>query len=65
MSERFNVVETTDRGRHEDIRLFIAEGLDRAVSLPEFGANDSFELIGSSGTSGKGGNSSGTGVFSS
>lgn len=44
ISEHSCVIETTARVHHVHISLVIAEVLDRAGSLPEFGVNDSSEL---------------------
>lgn len=41
MSNQCEVVSTTARQRHEEIRRVIAEGLDRDQSLPAFGASES------------------------
>lgn len=60
MSENCAVVETTAHARHEDICRVIAERLDRARSLPLFGANE-YPAVGcSSGTSGDHGDSRGS-----
>lgn len=65
MSQNYDIVETTVRACHENIRLAIANELDRARSMLEFGANDNSVLDSSSGTSGDGGKLSCVGASSS
>lgn len=65
ISEHCDVIETTALGHLEDIPRVIAEGLDRARSLPELRATYTSAAGFSSGTSGDGGNSSGVGASSS
>lgn len=65
MSAHCDVVETTARVRHENIRRVIAKGLDSAWSLPEFGANDNSAGGSSSGTDDDGGISRSAGAYSS
>lgn len=50
MFEHCDFVETTARAQNDDHRRVIAAGLDRAQSLPEFGANDNSAVGGYSGT---------------
>lgn len=62
MYRHCTLIMTTERACHEDFRCVIAEALDRARSLPGFGANDYSAVgrsLGSSSDSG-GSNDSGT-----
>lgn len=52
---KFNVVETTGRAQRGDIRWAVAEWLDHARSLPEFGSTDESAAGSSLGTSSDGG----------
>lgn len=61
MSGHCDVVDTTARACHEHIPT-IAEGLDCARGLPEFGTNDNPAVGGSPGTISEGGSSSGAGA---
>lgn len=64
-SEHCDVVSTTACALNDDTYRAIAEGLDRARSLPEFGANGKSAVDRSSCTSSDGGSSSRKGAPSS
>lgn len=62
-SKPCGVYKTTARARHENNRRFIAERLNQARCLSEFGSNDNSAVGRSSSTSCDGRNSSGGGIF--
>lgn len=65
MSEHCSAAATTVNQRPEDICRVIAQGMDSAWSLPEFGANDNSGVGGSSGSKSGGKASGGASAFSS